>query len=71
MFKTQMYLLGFEKFVKTLYNKLGLPVYVRTDLPEKTMKIFADWVSKTIKIDRMVINHLITRARKSKVEEHK
>jgi hypothetical protein len=48
MFKTQIYPPGFEQLTKTLYDRLQLPVTVRTDLPEKTIPIFQRWVeSKT------------------------
>ena len=40
MFKTQIYPPGFEQLTKTLFNRLELPVTVRTDLPEKTIPIF-------------------------------
>lgn len=43
-FKTQIYPLGFEQLTKLLYDKLGLPVSVRTDLPEKSIGIFQGWV---------------------------
>jgi len=46
VFKTQIYPPGFEQFTKTIYKRLGLPVNVRTDLPEKSVKLFEKWVNK-------------------------
>ncbi|MFA5366048.1 MAG: hypothetical protein WC325_12775 [Candidatus Bathyarchaeia archaeon] len=48
MFKTQIYPLGNEQLTQTLYNRLELPVKVRTDLPEKTIPIFQKWVESKI-----------------------
>jgi hypothetical protein len=45
-FKTQIYPLGFEKLTQNIWTRLGLPVTVRTDLPEKTIKVLADWVAR-------------------------
>ena len=46
IFKTQIYPLGFDNLTKTIWKRLGLPVNVRTDLPEKNVKIFTNWVTK-------------------------
>ena len=46
MFKTQIYPPGFEQLTKLLYERLELPVTVRTDLPEKTISIFQKWVER-------------------------
>lgn len=60
VFKTQMYPLGYEEFVKRLYTrfslpgdrgrnagkKKGFPVAVRTELPEKPVALFKKWVSE-------------------------
>ena len=46
VFKTQIYPPGFEELTKTLYNRLKLPVTVRTDLPEKSVKLFQKWTEK-------------------------
>lgn len=60
MFKTQMYPLGYEGFVKRLYarfslkgnngrntvKKRGFPVTVRTELPERPVETFKKWVGK-------------------------
>lgn len=60
MFKTQMYPLGYEEFVKRLYKRFSLqgsvgrnaskkkefPVIVRTELPEKSVATFRKWVDK-------------------------
>lgn len=44
IFKTQIYPPGFEKLTNALYSRLKLPVSVRTELPEKAVKIFSKWV---------------------------
>ena len=44
-----MYPLGHEKFVKKIWNQLKLPVSVRTELPEKSVKNFELWIEKNIK----------------------
>jgi len=44
VFKTQMYPLGLEKLVKEIYNGLGLPVSVRTELPPKSVRLFERWI---------------------------
>ena len=60
VFKTQMYPLGYEEFVKRLYTrfslpgdrgrnagkKKGFPVAVRTEVPEKPVALFKKWVSE-------------------------
>ena len=46
VFKTQIYPPGFEKLTKTLYRRLRLPVIVRTELPEKSVKLFERWVKR-------------------------
>ena len=60
MFKTQMYPLGYEEFVKRLYKRFSLqgsggrnarkkrefPETVRTELPEKSVAVFKKWVGK-------------------------
>jgi hypothetical protein len=48
VFKTQIYPPGFEQLTRTLYNRLELPVTVRTDLPEKTINIFHQWVQSMV-----------------------
>jgi hypothetical protein len=48
IFKTQIYPPGFEQLTRTLYNRLGLPVSVRTELPEKTIEIFHRWVQSIV-----------------------
>jgi hypothetical protein len=45
-FKTQIYPLGQENLTKKIYDHLGLPVNVRTDLPPKSVKLFQEWVKK-------------------------
>jgi hypothetical protein len=45
IFKTQIYPPGFDDLTKTLWKRLGLPVNVRTDLPEKSVLIFQNWVN--------------------------
>lgn len=46
VFKTQIYPPGFDELTKTLFNRLQLPVNVRTDLPPKTIEIFRRWVEQ-------------------------
>ena len=46
VFKTQIYPPGFEELTKLLYKRLGLPVTVRTDLPEKSVRLFQMWTEK-------------------------
>lgn len=46
VFKTQIYPPGFDELTKTLFNRLQLPVNVRTDLPPKTIEIFHRWVEQ-------------------------
>ena len=46
VFKTQIYPPGFEELTKLLYKRLGLPVTVRTDLPEKSVRLFQIWTEK-------------------------
>ena len=48
VFKTQIYPPGFENLTATLYNRLHLPVTVRTELPEKSVRLFIRWVQKQI-----------------------
>lgn len=49
-FKTQMFPIGQEKFTRQLYTKLSVrsrlkfPITVRNSLPEKTVKVFENWV---------------------------
>ncbi|MEM2111696.1 MAG: hypothetical protein QXX08_07445 [Candidatus Bathyarchaeia archaeon] len=44
VFKTQIYPPGYEKLTQTIFKKLRLPVTVRTELPEKSVKLFENWV---------------------------
>jgi hypothetical protein len=44
IFKTQIYPPGFDELTKMLWKRLGLPVTVRTDLPEKSVLNFQRWV---------------------------
>ena len=46
VFKTQIYPPGFEQFTKTLYRRLRLPVIVRTELPERSVRSFESWVRR-------------------------
>ena len=46
VFKTQIFPLGQEDLVKGIYNRLNLPVTVRTDLPPKPVSIFKKWVQR-------------------------
>jgi len=46
MFRTQIYPPGFESLTKTIWKRLQLPVAVRTDLPEKPVLRFQQWVAK-------------------------
>lgn len=48
VFKTQIYPPGYEQFTKEVYDRLKLPVTVRTDLPETPVKHFSRWVDKMI-----------------------
>jgi len=58
VFRTQMYPLGREDFVRNIYQKLSklnktdskghllqFPIIVRTELPPKSVKIFQEWIS--------------------------
>jgi hypothetical protein len=45
-FKTQIYPLGFENLTQTIWRKLQLPVKVRTDLPQKSVEVFSNWVTR-------------------------
>ena len=45
-FKTQIYPPGFEKLVKVVWRRLSLPVNVRTDLPEGSIRVFSNWVNR-------------------------
>mgnify|MGYP001047063267 CR=1 FL=1 len=49
VFKTQVYPLGFEQLTKTLWEKLRLPVTVRTELPERSVRLFENWVRRNTK----------------------
>ena len=44
VFKTQIFPLGFEELTKRLWHQLKIPVIVRTDLPEKSIRLFENWV---------------------------
>jgi len=44
IFKTQIHPPGFDDLTKMLWNRLELPVTVRTDLPEKSIANFQRWV---------------------------
>lgn len=59
VFKTQMYPLGYETMTKELFQKLSneektntkghplqFPITVRTELPEKSVKKFEEWLNK-------------------------
>jgi len=49
IFKTQIYPPGFEELTKIIYKRLSLPINVRTELPEKSIAIFHNWVeTKTV-----------------------
>lgn len=54
VFKTQIYPPGFEELTKTLYKRLKLPVSVRTELPEKSVRRFEEWVKKNISTDNRI-----------------
>ncbi len=43
-FKTQMFPIGFESFVKEIKQKFGFPVKVATEIPCKAVKEFESWV---------------------------
>jgi hypothetical protein len=43
-FKTQMYPLGFETFTKSIKQKFGFPVKVTTEIPEKQVSEFEEWL---------------------------
>lgn len=43
-FKTQMFPIGFESFVKEMQQKFGFPVKVSTEIPEKSVKEFENWI---------------------------
>ena len=52
IFKTQIYPPGFDELTKLLWKRLSIqslkldwPVNVRTDLPEKSVLIFQNWVN--------------------------
>lgn len=49
IFKTQIYPPGFDDLTKILWNRLELPVTVRTDLPEKSIANFQRWVQNRTK----------------------
>lgn len=49
IFKTQIYPPGFDDLTKMLWNRLQLPVTVRTDLPEKSINSFQRWVKSRTK----------------------
>ena len=53
-FKTQIYPLDYEKFTQIIWNKLGLPVTVRTELPPKSVAIFSEWVRKSTVTNREI-----------------
>lgn len=50
IFKTQIYPPGFEELTKEIYERLELPVIVRTELPEKPVTKFAEWVRKKLSV---------------------
>lgn len=45
-FKTQIYPLGQEKFVKVLQKKLNLPVEVMPELPQNSVENFQNWLKR-------------------------
>jgi len=47
-FKVQMWPLGQEEVVKQIYNRLGLPVNVRTEVTDRSRQMFEDWINKQI-----------------------
>jgi len=46
VFKTQIYPPGYEQLTRTIYQRLGLPVTVRTELPEKSVRLFESWTER-------------------------
>jgi len=48
VFKTQIYPPGFEELTKVLYKRLKLPITVRTELPERSIRLFEKWINKNL-----------------------